>query len=472
MRVLVTGGAGYIGSVITDQLVADGHTVVVYDNLSKGHREAVARDAVFVQADLLDEITLLDTLRSQGIEAVMHMAASSLVGESMTRPDAYYRNNVIATLGLLRAMVDSGVRMLVFSSTAAVYGEPERQPIVESDALAPSNTYGETKLAIERALRWYHEAHAVRSVALRYFNAAGATALRGERHDPETHLIPLVLKAAQDRRAPASPSSAMTTRRATARASATTCTSRISQPPTSSHSMRWWRGRSNATCSIWAAGRDYTVKEVIDTATQVTGNGIFQSTGGRAAAAIRRCPWPAPIRFAECSDGAPHTRPWSRLSSRHGAGSFPTLDRRFKVLGRQFVMTTTNKAQVEKLVGRDHRVYEVVGERARPTGLAWSREGISSCIARCRRSSMRVLAAGIVLGVGLGGFVDGITFHQIMQWHNMGSAILPPHTMEAMAQNMVWDGMFHAATLLIVLIGVFMLWREGQSRRAPNLGQS
>jgi UDP-glucose 4-epimerase len=201
MRVLVTGGAGYIGSVITDQLIERGHTVVVYDNLSKGHREAVASEAMFVNGDLLDEAALLTTFRAQNIEAVMHMAASSLVGESMARPETYYQNNVVASLNLLRAMVGAGVRTLVFSSTAAIYGEPERQPITETDAAAPSNTYGETKLAVERALHWYHGAHGIRYAALRYFNAAGATARRGERHDPETHLIPLVLLAARDPRA-------------------------------------------------------------------------------------------------------------------------------------------------------------------------------------------------------------------------------------------------------------------------------
>ena len=202
MRVLVTGGAGYIGSVISDQLITDGHTVVVYDNLSKGHAYAVAREATLVEADLLDVETLLETLRKHRIEAVVHMAASSLVGESMTDPGKYYVNNVVASTRLLSALVETHIKMLVFSSTAAVYGEPERQPISEDDPTAPSNTYGETKLAVERAMHWYHAAHDLRYVSLRYFNAAGATAERGERHDPETHLIPLVLRAAQDERYP------------------------------------------------------------------------------------------------------------------------------------------------------------------------------------------------------------------------------------------------------------------------------
>ena len=202
MRVLVTGGAGYIGSVITDQLIRDGHAVVVYDNLSKGHAYAVSAEATFVEADLLAEDTLQRTLVDHRIDAVIHMAASSLVGESMTDPGRYYMNNVVASTRLLDALVRTNIQMLVFSSTAAVYGEPERQPIAESDTTAPSNTYGETKLAVERAMSWYHRAHGLRYVALRYFNAAGATAERGERHDPETHLIPLVLRAAQDARYP------------------------------------------------------------------------------------------------------------------------------------------------------------------------------------------------------------------------------------------------------------------------------
>ncbi|HUP40975.1 MAG TPA: UDP-glucose 4-epimerase GalE [Vicinamibacterales bacterium] len=202
MRVLVTGGAGYIGSVITDQLISDGHAVVVYDNLSKGHAYAVSPDATFVEADLLDQNTLQHTLAEHQIDAVIHMAASSLVGESMTDPGRYYMNNVVASTRLLDALVQTNIQMLVFSSTAAVYGEPERQPISEGDPTAPSNTYGETKLAVERAMSWYHRAHGLRYVALRYFNAAGATAERGERHDPETHLIPLVLRAAKDPRSP------------------------------------------------------------------------------------------------------------------------------------------------------------------------------------------------------------------------------------------------------------------------------
>ncbi len=198
MKVLVTGGAGYIGSVVAAQLVADGHDVVVYDSLVKGHRDAVPKGARFVQGDLLDEALLSLTLH--GVDAVVHMAAYSLVGESVVEPAKYYKNNVTAGLVLLDCMRQSNVNALVFSSTAAVYGEPQKQPIEEHDPTTPTNPYGQTKLAFEEALAWYDGAYGLRSISLRYFNAAGATDTHGEDHDPETHLIPLVLQAASGRR--------------------------------------------------------------------------------------------------------------------------------------------------------------------------------------------------------------------------------------------------------------------------------
>jgi UDP-glucose 4-epimerase len=201
MRVLVTGGAGYIGSVVTETLVAAGHDVTVYDNLAKGHADSVPEGVAFVHADLLDGDALRAAFSTFAIEAVVHMAADSLVGESVANPGKYYRNNVAGGLALLDAMAGAGVQPLVFSSTAAVYGEPAKQPIEETDPTAPTNPYGETKLALERAFPWYERAHGVRAVSLRYFNAAGATERCGERHDPETHLIPLVLQAAAGRRA-------------------------------------------------------------------------------------------------------------------------------------------------------------------------------------------------------------------------------------------------------------------------------
>jgi UDP-glucose 4-epimerase len=197
MRVLVTGGAGYIGSVVVEELVRDGHEVVVYDSLYKGHRAAVVEGATLVEADLLDGERLRRAFREQGTEAVIHMAADSLVGESVTNPSKYYRNNVIAGLVLLDAMNECEVRRLVFSSTAATYGEPEKQPIEETDPTHPTNTYGQTKLAFEHALPWYEHAYGMHYASLRYFNAAGATAHCGEMHNPETHLIPIILQAAQ-----------------------------------------------------------------------------------------------------------------------------------------------------------------------------------------------------------------------------------------------------------------------------------
>jgi UDP-glucose 4-epimerase len=200
MRVAVTGGAGYIGSVVAEVLVADGHEVLVIDNLEKGHEEAIPDAAQFARIDIRKREPTAAALVDFGCDAVIHMAASSLVGESVTDPAKYFANNMIGGLTLLEAMRDAGVVRLVFSSTAAVYGEPTKQPIDEGDAMVPTNPYGESKLAFERTLRWYAPAYGLSSVSLRYFNAAGATEHRGEDHDPETHLIPIVLEAATGRR--------------------------------------------------------------------------------------------------------------------------------------------------------------------------------------------------------------------------------------------------------------------------------
>lgn len=198
MKILVTGGAGYIGSVVTEQLIADRHDVIVVDNLSTGHREAVDRRAVFHEGDLLDEHFLLSAL--DGADAVCHFAAFSQVAESVSDPIKYYRNNVSGAISLLDAMRKKGVRYFLFSSSAAVYGEPKEIPITEKADTIPLNAYGNTKLAIEKLLADCSIAWGLRYVSLRYFNAAGAGDRFGEDHRPETHLIPLILDVALGRR--------------------------------------------------------------------------------------------------------------------------------------------------------------------------------------------------------------------------------------------------------------------------------
>ena len=200
MNVLVTGGAGYIGSVIVEFLIRQGHTTTVLDSLYKGHAAAVTEPALLVSIDLADKDALRRVLAERQIEAVVHMAADSLVGESMQNPSKYFRNNVINSLNLAEAMQAEGVNRIVFSSTAAVYGEPETVPITEDLRLRPTNVYGESKLAFERMLDWYDRIHDMRWIALRYFNAAGATDDHGEDHNPESHLIPIVLQVPLGRR--------------------------------------------------------------------------------------------------------------------------------------------------------------------------------------------------------------------------------------------------------------------------------
>lgn len=202
MNILVTGGAGYIGSHTVYQLILQGHTVVVYDNLSTGHREAVPPEAHLVIGDIRDKALMSDVLNNYSIQAVIHFAANSLVGESMLQPAKYYQNNVVATLTLLETMLACGVTQIVFSSTAAVYGEATRWPITEDMPTQPTNVYGRTKLIIEEMLTDFCKAYDLVYVSLRYFNAAGALTggFIGEDHTPETHLIPLVLKTAMGQR--------------------------------------------------------------------------------------------------------------------------------------------------------------------------------------------------------------------------------------------------------------------------------
>jgi UDP-glucose-4-epimerase GalE len=195
MRILVTGGAGYVGSVSVERLIGAGHEVIVLDNVSTGHAAAVIPGVGFVRGSYGDREAVASLLREARSEAVLHCGAKSLVGESMRDPAAYYRANVVGGVALLDAMRDAGVGRIVFSSTAAVYGVPESTPIREDAPLRPINPYGETKRTFEGAMAWYGAAYGLRSASLRYFNVAGATEANGERHDPETHLIPNALAA-------------------------------------------------------------------------------------------------------------------------------------------------------------------------------------------------------------------------------------------------------------------------------------
>jgi UDP-glucose 4-epimerase len=196
MKILVVGGAGYIGSVCAELLLDEGHEVGIFDNLSEGHRRALDARARFWEGDLADRDLVENILSEFRPDAVMHFAANALVGESMQNPSKYFRNNVANGLNLLDAMVSAGIRRLVFSSTCAIFGPPARVPIDEETPKQPINPYGESKLAFEKVLRWYGEIHGLKFVSLRYFNAAGASARFGEDHRTETHLIPNVLKVA------------------------------------------------------------------------------------------------------------------------------------------------------------------------------------------------------------------------------------------------------------------------------------
>jgi UDP-glucose 4-epimerase len=196
MKILVVGGAGYIGSICAELLLDEGHEVIVFDNLSEGHRRAVDSRAEFVQGDLADRERTKATLSDTRPDAVMHFAANALVGESMQDPSKYFRNNISNGVNLLDAMVAEHVKRIVFSSTCAIFGVPEQLPIDETTPAHPINPYGESKLVFEKILSWYDQIHGLNFVSLRYFNAAGASEKFGEDHRLETHLIPSVLKVA------------------------------------------------------------------------------------------------------------------------------------------------------------------------------------------------------------------------------------------------------------------------------------
>jgi UDP-glucose 4-epimerase len=274
MRVLVTGGAGYIGSVVNQELLRAGHHIIVYDNLSKGHAAAVPPSIPLIKADLSDRATLTSALNDHGIQAVVHMAADALVGESMIDPGKYYENNLLAGIILLECMRACGVDRIVFSSSAAVYGQPLKQPIEETDAVAPLNPYGETKLAFEKALRWYSGAYNLRFVSLRYFNAAGASPEFGEWHHPESHIIPLVLQTASGKRKTLEIYGGdYPTRDGTCLRDYVHVTDLATAHVLALEAMKAPDAPSRIF-NLGCGGDGYTVREVVDVACQITGRNI------------------------------------------------------------------------------------------------------------------------------------------------------------------------------------------------------
>lgn len=200
MKVLVTGGAGYIGSIAVERLIKAGEEVVVFDNLFQGHRDAVHPDAIFVQGDLADKTAVNDLMATHRPDGIMHFASYTLVGESVEKPFLYLRDNIVNGLNLIEAAVNHGVKRFILSSTANLFDDPEKMPIDENERIVPGSPYGESKFILERYLHWMDRLYDMRYACLRYFNACGATETRGEDHDPETHLIPLVLEVALGQR--------------------------------------------------------------------------------------------------------------------------------------------------------------------------------------------------------------------------------------------------------------------------------
>ena len=282
MAVLVTGGAGYIGSHAVAALLEQGEEVVVVDNLYQGHRGALLGGKLYV-GDLRDEVFLSRVFAENEIDGVIHFAANSLVGESMKDPGKYYNNNVYGTLCLLEQMKKAGVSRIVFSSTAATYGEPERVPIDEYDRTLPTNAYGETKLAMEKMIRWFGTAHDIRSVSLRYFNAAGAheSGRIGEDHRPESHLIPIVLQVALGQRASISvfgddyPTEDGTCIRDYIHVS----------DLADAHLLALKRLREGGDSAVYnlGSGHGYSVKQVVEIAREVTGHPIPVTMEARRA---------------------------------------------------------------------------------------------------------------------------------------------------------------------------------------------
>jgi UDP-glucose 4-epimerase len=277
MKILVTGGAGYIGSATVEQLIADGESVVVFDNLSQGHRAAVHPKAIFVEGDLANRAAIDAALTQHRPDAVMHFASKTLVGESMQKPFLYLGDNVTNGLNLLSSMVEHGVKRIILSSTANLFDEPERMPIDESERIVPGSPYGESKYILERILHWIDRIHEVRFACLRYFNAAGATSTRGEDHDPEFHLIPIVLQVAMGKREKALIFGAdYPTRDGTCVRDYIHVTD-LAQ----AHILALGALDGGSRFYNLGNGEGFTVKEVIDAARQITGKEIPADIGPR-----------------------------------------------------------------------------------------------------------------------------------------------------------------------------------------------
>jgi UDP-glucose 4-epimerase len=279
MKVLVTGGAGYIGSAAVEQLIAAGESVVVFDNLSLGHRAAVHPAAVFVKGDLSSRAEIDGVFSDHRPDAVMHFAAKSLVGESMERPFLYLGDNVRNGLNLFESMVEHGVKRIILSSTANLFDQPERMPIDESERIVPGSPYGESKFILERMLHWLDRIYGVRFACLRYFNAAGATPTRGEDHDPELHLIPLVLQVALGKREKVTIfGEDYPTRDGT-------CVRDYIHviDLAQAHILALRALDRGSRFYNLGNGEGFTVKEVIDTAREITGRAIHADIGPRRA---------------------------------------------------------------------------------------------------------------------------------------------------------------------------------------------
>jgi len=279
MKVLVTGGAGYIGSAAVELLIAAGESVIVFDNLSLGHRAAVHPAAAFVKGDLSNRAEIDGALSDHRPDAVMHFAAKSLVGESMEKPFLYLGDNVRNGLNLLESMVEHGVKRIILSSTANLFAQPERMPIDESERIVPGSPYGESKFILERMLHWLDRIYGFRFACLRYFNAAGATPARGEDHDPELHLIPLVLQVALGKREKVTIfGEDYPTRDGT-------CVRDYIHviDLAQAHILALRALDRGSSFYNLGNGEGFTVKEVIDTAREITGRAIRADIGPRRA---------------------------------------------------------------------------------------------------------------------------------------------------------------------------------------------